>query len=98
MSIVADIINKLTGGKKKLKTLIEVPNTNFLESNVVVNQNDELKLTGKDGNNVSYDQTIPTQSNSVIFFDNETRNFVTMQVDGIISPNMLVYKIVRTLA
>ena len=98
MSIIQDIIKKITGGKKKMKTLIEVPATNFLESNLVLNANDELKLTGKDGNNVSYDQTIPGQSNAIIFFDNETRNFVTMNIDGQVSANMLVYKVVRVIA
>lgn len=97
MKIIGYIIEKIKG-KKKMKTLVEVPDTNFIEENIVVTGQDELKLTGRDGNNVAYDQTIPVQPNTLIFFDNSNHNFVSLPVNGEISDNMLLYKVIRTLA
>lgn len=97
MNIIGYIV-KIIKGKKKMKTLVEVPKTNFIESNVIVTDQDELKLTGLDGNNVAYDQTIQVNPNIVVFFDNSNRNFVTMTVNGEVSDNMLLYKVIRTLA
>lgn len=96
MSIIVDLIKKIKG--KKMKTLIEVQDTNFIESNIVVTEQDELKMTGRDGNNVAYDQTIPAQPNTLIFFDNSSRTFVSLGVNGEITDNMLLYKVIRTLA
>lgn len=92
------ILDLLKKGKKKLKTLITVPSNNFQSYNAVLNSNDELEITGTDGNGVAFQQTLVSPPNSIIFFDVNTRNFVSVQLQGEISSEYQLVNVVRDIA
>lgn len=81
MGIVSTIID-VVKRKKKMKTLVTIPNTNFQSLTQVVSDNGEIQLSGLDGNGVAVDQTLAVQSPCAIFFDTATRNFVSVKLEG----------------
>jgi len=93
-----EALTVLLKGKKKLKTLITVPGHNFQSLTTLVNAAEELELTGSDGNNVPFAQSIHAGANSIVFFDTSTRNFVKVDLNGEISPNYQLVHLVRNLA
>lgn len=97
MGVVA-VLTTLLKGKKKLKTLITVPGNNFQSYNAILNSNDELEITGTDGNGVAFQQTLVAPPNSIVLFDVDTRNFVAVQIQGEFSPSHQLVSIVRTVA
>ena len=92
------ILDLLKKGKKKLKTLITVPSNNFQSYNVVLNSNDELEITGTDGNGVAFQQTLAAAPGSVVFFDTQTRNFNSIMLQGEVSPTLQIVSIIREIA
>jgi len=91
---ILDIIKR----KKKLKTLITVPQNNFQSYNAILNSNDELEITGTDGNGVAFQQTLVSPPNSIVLFDVETKNFVSIAIQGEFSSNHQLVSIVRDIA
>lgn len=85
-------------GKYKMKTLITVPSNNFQSYNAVLNSNDELEITGTDGNGVAFQQTLPVQPGSVIMFDVSNHSFYAYRIDGEVNANMQTVTFVRDIA
>lgn len=80
-----------------MKTLITVPANNFQSYTANVNSNDELEITGSDGNGVAFQQTLAVGPNSIIVFDPASQNFQALQVQGEITPNQQLVAVVRDL-
>jgi hypothetical protein len=95
VQILTTLVNK---GRKKLKTLITVPSNNFQSYNAVLNSNDELEITGTDGNGVAFQQTLPVQPGSVIMFDVSNHSFYAYKVEGDVNPNMQTVSFIRDIA
>lgn len=92
------ILDLFKKGKKKLKTLITVPSNNFVSLTTLINSAEELELTGSDGNNVPFAQTLPATAGSVVFFDTVSRNFITIALAGDVNPNLQLVHVIRDIA
>lgn len=83
---------------KKVKQIISVPDNNFQSYTAILNSNDELEITGSDGNGVAFQQTLAAPANSVVLFDVSTRNFVAVQLAGEVSANHQLVSVIRAIA
>lgn len=95
---IVQILTTIVKGKKKLKALITVPNNNFQTYNAVLNSNDELEITGTDGNGVAFQQTLPVQPGSIILFDVSNHSFYAYAIQGEVNSNMQFVASVRDIA
>ena len=98
MGLVSAIITTLSKGKKKLKTLISVPNNNFQSYSAILNSNDELEIVGTDGNGVAFQQTLRAAPGTVVFFNTTSRNFEALQLQGEVNPDLQYVSVVREIA
>jgi len=93
-----DLASFLLKWRKKLKTLITVPSHNFTSLTTLINSADELELAGSDGNNVPFAQTLHSGASTIVFFDTETRNFVSVVINGEIPSTYQLVHVIRDVA
>lgn len=89
----------VSGGKKKMKTIISFNKTNFQSYTEVVNDSNELVISGLDGNGVVFSQTLAIQSFPVILAYSPAQvGFQVFNTLGEMGDEYQVHKVIRTIA
>jgi hypothetical protein len=104
MSAVKNVLKRVQyyfvyKGKKTMKTVISFPPTSFQAYNESVNENDEIVVSGLDGNGQAFSQTVPTQGNAgVLAYNPTSKNFDFFASLTDMTDDYQVHKIIRAVA